>query len=483
MYRLVLYYLLFLFLISLTYSIFHILPFAPQALIFSTAILLSTCFLTNKFFEKFFKIQTNIESLYITALILTFIITPTATFNFLNIEFLFVAGFLAISSKFLLNIKGKHIFNPAAIAVIGTGFFLGRYASWWIGTPLFFPWTLLGILIVRKIRRYDMIFYFFIFSLISIFSTYFIRGNTNIVMILKNTFFDSPILFFAFVMLTEPLTAPPTSPLQSLYGGLVGVLFAPIHIGFFFTTPEIALSLGNVFSYLISPKQRLKLVLKEKIKLTDSVYDFIFTSKEKLNFKPGQYLEWTLGHQKTDSRGNRRYFTIASSPTEKDIKIGVKFNKKGSSFKKELEGMKKGEEIIVGSLAGDFTLPANLHQKIVLIAGGIGVTPFRSMIKHLTDTNEKRDMILIYNEKSLKEMVYKSIFDEAAKRLGIKVLYYETSKKGRITPRNLREIIPDFKERLFYISGSHSMVTGFKNLLKSLGIKEKQLKLDYFPGF
>src|SRR5258706_9040060 len=126
-------------------------------------------------------------------------------------------------------------------------------------------------------------------------------------------------------MLTEPLTTPPTSFLESLYGGMVGILFAPIHIGLFFTSPEMALSIGNIFSYLVSPKQKLTLILHEKIKLTPDIYDFVFTTKSKLNFKPGEYLEWTLGQKHTDSRGNRRYFTISSSPSETDVRIGVKF--------------------------------------------------------------------------------------------------------------------------------------------------------------
>ncbi len=457
MYRLMLYYLSFLLVVALVYSIFGILPFGPIPLLFSAGILTGVCYVTNKFFGRFFKVQTNYESLYITALILTFVITPAKNIN--GVIFLVIAAVIAMASKYILNIRGKHIFNPTAIAVVITGFTIHGYASWWIGTLAMFPFTLAGVLIVRKIRRFDLVFYFFVAIIISV-----ILSHHSLV----NVFIDSPILFFAFVMLSEPLTTPATQILQSLYGALTGILF--------FLTPEIALSIGNVFSYLVSPK--------EKLKLTDDIYDFIFTTKTKLNFRSGQYLEWTLGYPHVDSRGNRRYFTIASSPTEDELRIGVKFPEdKTSGFKKEMLGLKIGSRITASQLAGDFTLPKDMKQKLVFIAGGIGVTPFRSIIKYLMDTSEKREIILIYSDKTKDMMVYKNIFEEAIKKLGTKVIYYESEKSGHITSEFIKKEIPDFKTRKFYLSGSHGMVTGFEEVLHDLKLPKKQIKIDYFPGF
>ncbi len=269
MYRLLLYYLILLLAVAFIYSIFGILPFTPFSLVASSLVLVAVSYVTNKIFEKLFKVQTNIESNFITALILALIITPAKGVT--DFFFLIVAAILAMASKYILNIRGKHIFNPAAIALVITAFTIHGYASWWVGTLAMLPWILFGVLIVRKIRRFDLVFYFFVTAVVSILGISFLRGNTNILTILKTTFVDSPILFFAFIMLTEPLTTPPTAILQSIYGGLVGVLIAPIHFGVFYTTPEIALVIGNVFSYLSSPKQKLILTLKEKLKLTDSV--------------------------------------------------------------------------------------------------------------------------------------------------------------------------------------------------------------------
>ncbi len=80
-------------------------------------------------------------------------------------------------------------------------------------------------------------------------------------------------------------------------------------------------------------------------------------------------------------------------------------------------------------------------------------------------------------------MVYKEIFDMAAKRLGIKVIYYETGEYGHATARTIQNMIPDFRQRTFYISGSHHMVDAFEDILGKLNLPKRQIKIDYFPGF
>lgn len=477
MYRLTLYYLILLLIVAFIYSFFGIMPFSWFSLLFSSIFIITICYLSNKLFKKIFKVQTNIESNFITALILACIITPG------NLILLFSAGVLAMASKYILNIKGKHIFNPTAIAVFITGILFRQYASWWIATKYMLPFLFLGILIPRKIRRFDLVFYFFISAIVSTFFVFLFRGNANILAIAKNIFTESPIFFFAFVMLTEPLTTPPTNSLQSIYGFLTGIFFAPIHIFIFYTSPEIALLIGNIFSWLSSSKQKLILKLKEKIRLTPTIYDFIFETPEKLQFIPGQYFEWTFEHKNTDSRGNRRYFTIASSPTEKDVRVGIKFEpEKGSSYKREMLNMKMGDKIVISSLNGDLILPKN-NPKVAFIAGGIGITPFRSIIKYLLDTNEKRDIVLLYSEKTKETMVYKEIFEEAERRNLIKVIYFETNSRGHMEKDSFKKEIPDYNKRLFYISGSHKVVTAFEGILKDLNIPSSQIKTDYFPGF
>jgi ferredoxin-NADP reductase len=213
-------------------------------------------------------------------------------------------------------------------------------------------------------------------------------------------------------MLTEPQTTPPTRHLRIMYGVLVGILFGTtFNFGFLHNTPELALIVGNVFAYLVSPKQKLFLKLKEKVEVGPGIYDFIFDKDKNFNFSAGQYLEWTLAHPKSDLRGVRRYFTIASSPTEDTLRLGAKFYEPASTFKQHLMKLNVGDALVATQLSGDFTLPKDPQEKLVFIAGGIGITPFRSMVKYLKDINEMRDIILFYCNKTEDEIVYKEIFD------------------------------------------------------------------------
>ncbi|TIT85996.1 MAG: hypothetical protein E5W41_07750, partial [Mesorhizobium sp.] len=151
---------------------------------------------------------------------------------------------------------------------------------------------------------------------------------------LKETLSSSPLLFFAFVMLTEPLTAPTKRWPRIAFACIVGFLFAPnIHIGSFYFTPELALLTGNLFAYSVGPKGRFVLILERIEQTAADSYDFIFRSPRKLAFQAGQYLEWTLGLDRSDNRGNRRYFTVASSPTEQSVRLGVRFHPQSSAFK------------------------------------------------------------------------------------------------------------------------------------------------------
>jgi len=494
MYRFILYYVGALWTGALVFSFLEILAFNPWYMIASLLIMLAGCFATNYIFAKVFKAQPNVESVYITAVILALIITPLKAGIMGPQIWLFIwAGALAMASKFILARKMKHIFNPVAIAVFITSVALNQSASWWVGTAVMWPLVLIGgLMMIRKLRRFDLMIPFFITALLMITGAALSRGS-SIYTNLGQAFLNTPIMFFAFVMLSEPLTTPPTRWLRVLYGVIVGIIFAPsFHIGSFYATPEIALLIGNVFSYLVSPKEKFMLTLKEKKQLAPDITDFIFEADNRMDFRPGQYLEWTLDHKKRDNRGNRRYFTIASSPREPEIHLGVKSYPNASSFKRSLMDMKPGDQMMVGQLAGDFTLPKDPSKKIVLIAGGIGVTPYRSMIQDLLDRNERRDIELFYSVKTEDQIVYHEIFDEAGRKLGINTIYVVNDKTtvpqnwkgetGYVTADMIVRYVPDFRDRIFYISGPHSMIVMFKNTLGKLGVPRNHIKTDFFPG-
>jgi len=490
-YRLALYYLIFLLAVAVTFASTGVLPYDPYALLFTIGVEIAVCGITNAIFSRTFGVPANAESASISALILALIITPVQSNH--DIWFLVWAGVLAMASKYILAVQHKHLFNPAAFAVALTYLAINQSASWWVGNGPMLPFVVLGgILVVARIRRFDLVASFLLAALAAVLG-FSIFNWENIIAGLQQTLVFSPLLFFAFVILTEPLTTPPTRRLQIWYGALVGVLFVPqFHIGTFYTTPELAILIGNLLSFIVSPKATRILRVQEKVQLAPDVYDFVFAPTRKFAFAPGQYMEWTLGHAAPDTRGNRRYFTLASSPTENNLRLGVKFYRNTSSFKHALLSMDAHSEIVAAQLAGDFVLPDDPNQPCVFIAGGIGITPFRSMLKYLIDTRQPRPIVLFYANKTVDEIVYQDVLDRAERELGIKTIYTITDTRrlpatwqgrvGYIGPQLIKDEVPDYLNCMYYLSGPPGMIGAFKQMLAELDVARNQIKTDLFAG-
>lgn len=480
MYKVVLYGLIALTLISFLFSFLGLLSLNPLTMGITLTVLLSACFITNFAISKLLHIPTNTESFLITSFILFFLFSPSG--DMMQYGLLALAGALAMASKYVIVYHRKHIFNPAAFGAFVVGF-LGLGASWWIGSEmLMIPTLIVGLLIVRKIRRFHLFFTFFATSLIVLLTFGFFQ-NVSPLENIKFAFTSWPLLFLGTVMLTEPLTTPPTKRSQMMYGGIVGgITTFQMPIFNFYITPEFALLVGNIFSYVVSPKYRLKLALKSQTQLSGTTSSFVFSLPKKVTYKAGQYMEWTLPHSKQDMRGMRRFFTLASSPTEDTIELGVKKYTPSSSFKNALFNMKPGDTIWAGQLTGDFVLPEDKTKKLVFVAGGIGITPFRSMVKYLMDTNEKRDIVLLQVCSGSDEFVYEKLLTEATK-VGVKTVHIDTKAEGHMTEDKIKTIIPDYKEREYFVSGANAMVHSFKDTLGHLGISQKNIVTDYFPGF
>ncbi|MEP7358469.1 MAG: RnfABCDGE type electron transport complex subunit D, partial [Anaerolineales bacterium] len=300
MYRLALYYLIGLLGVALVLSAAGVVESGPLELLASVAWLVIVCGAANWLFARAFDVPANAESAYISALILALILDPIRSPG--DLWFLGWAAVLAMGSKYIVALNRKHLFNPVALAVAVTYFTLNRPASWWVGAPAMLPFVALGgLLVVRKLGRFDLVLSFVLAALAAVAGLSLLAGQP-VGTALQQTLLSSPLLFVASIILTEPLTTPPTRRLRVVYGLLVGALSAPqIHLGGFYMTPELAILAGNVYAYIVSPKARLILQLKEKVKLAPDVYDFIFAPARPMAFAPGQYMEWTLGHRGADS--------------------------------------------------------------------------------------------------------------------------------------------------------------------------------------
>jgi ferredoxin-NADP reductase len=260
-----------------------------------------------------------------------------------------------------------------------------------------------------------------------------------------------------------------------VYAAVVGILYSVTDLG---VAPERALLFGNLVAFIISPSRRLELSLVKRRQEAKDIYSYIFSGKKNLQFAAGQYMEWTLPVAKTDRRGNRRYFTISAAPTEENLMFTVKEPSPRSSFKTGLDGLKEGDKILAYQLEGSFTLPKESSQKLAFLAGGIGVTPFRSIIKYLLDTNQKRDITMLYSANSADEFAFTGLFKKT-EPVGITTYHL----LNQIDSQVIKKAIPDYNDRVFYVSGPYGFVTAMRQTLLKMGIPRQKIISDYFPGY
>lgn len=511
MYKVVVYSLIITVFTSFVQSYFGFLSYSPKSLFISLVTTLAVSLATNVFFAKSLKLPLQFDSTIITALIIFLILLPTG--NFLEITPIVVASFLAVASKYILVIRNTHIFNPAAFGIFFTtfiGYFFQSFsvAFWWVGSLYLLPIVLLtGFFVVRKTRKH-ILFFTSLFSafLASVFSS--IVYGMNFLEVLNFTFISGPIIFFSTMMLTEPHTITKNKNQQIFYGFFIILL--PVFVNYFTQfniAPELSLLIGNLLSFIISHRTRFILKLKEIKKLNDDSFEYIFENAEnnsnhKFNFKAGEYMEWDLQHTKPDSRGMRRYFTISSSPNENQIAFATKFPPKDeSSFKKALKEMKIGDIIYATQLGGDFLLPQSKNKNIIMIAGGIGITPFISQLRDLLNQKQKikdnLSLALFYCVRSTKDIVYNDLLKQSIDELGLKVIYVvsDNAENNEVVRYNNsfyefgyinKDILNKYTQNMhneYYISGPNMMVELTKKILLETKNKVKNIHTDYFPGF
>jgi ferredoxin-NADP reductase len=486
MYRLVLYSLVFIAAIALILSAVGVLKLPFVGLIISLMTLVITSYAASKVFAWIFSAKYNRESWTITALILFFLLLPIR--NGKDLLAAVIVAVIAVASKYILAYRQRHIFNPAAIAVVVSGLVGAAHPGWWIATPYLLPVVgITGLLIAWKVCHFAMVATYIGVATITALAVALIN-NYPFAGELSLLYLSSPIVFAACIMLTEPLTSPSTRKWRLIYAALVGFLTTSQFIPFM--TPELAIIIGNIFVFIVGQKGALAFEFIEAKTIAPRTLEIVMRPVRRFTFKPGQYLELSLPHSQEDARGARRTFSIASSPHDEYVRLGLTISDPGSSFKKALVNLKKGAVVHAARVGGDFTLPASLNEPLLLIAGGIGVTPFRSMLDDLVRRNEIRDIVLIYGARSEESLVYEDIFTEARAKLNllyIPIISEASSswggEAGVITFEMISHHVKDLSKRKIYISGPSLMVEGLQSQLTRGGIQRNRIVKDYFSGY
>ncbi len=488
MYRLVSLCLTLLAVLAFVFSLAGHIAYTPTALLASLATLLVVTQVSSRVFALLFRVTPHTESSIITALLLFFILQPTTDVTTLGQ--VAVAAVFASASKYLLAVRGRHVFNPAAVGAVWLAVFHFYLAYWWIGSPAMLPFTsILVLLVLYRTRRLPLGAVFVVIAGAILLGRS-LSGGGTIGTALTFAFGQTPLIFVAGFMLSEPLTLPPTRWQQLSVAAVVAVLFSvPITVGSYLIGPETALILGNAVAFLFGQRQAVELQLTAKRRLSPTSMEYSFTPRRGLLFKAGQYLELSLPHKGPDVRGTRRAFSITSGPDEVGaVRIGIKVPEPASTFKKSLGELPLGVLVGATGVSGDFVLPKNESKPLLLIAGGIGITPFISHLTSLPD-GHRRDIVLVYSAGDASEVSYLDEIRAAQVRTVVITrngtpdlpLGFESVTSGRLDRDLLAAVVPDIARRHVYISGPPSLVGDMSGVARSL--KARSIHKDYFNGY
>ena len=219
-----------------------------------------------------------------------------------------------------------------------------------------------------------------------------------------------------------------------------------------------------------------------------NIRTFYFKPERPVHYTAGQYTELHVPHSHPDDRGDKRWFTLSSSPESEFLTITTKYagDDKSSSFKRKLFSLKPGTVLEAAEPMGDFVLPKLIQTPLVFIAGGIGVTPFHSIFQWLADTVEERPIKFMYGVRDEGEIVFQETFEAAGIEPTIVVSEPSDSwggERGRITAEMVLDLEKPTDDTLVYVSGPEPMVQSMAKDLHAAGLAKNQIVSDEFPNY
>ena len=190
-------------------------------------------------------------------------------------------------------------------------------------------------------------------------------------------------------------------------------------------------------------------------------------------WQAGQYQTWELPQVEGDEDARKRFFTIAAPPSEGEFHISTRVS--DSAFKQALNALQPGETIEAHDIEGDFTWDND--ESVVLVAGGIGVTPYRSILLERAATGKTLDAHLLYFGRD-ENFAFREEFDELVKTHPELKIDYIVGES--ISADSILAHAPEASEKTTYLSGPEPMVDAVGDELKARGVTLKQ---DWFPGY
>lgn len=239
--------------------------------------------------------------------------------------------------------------------------------------------------------------------------------------------------------------------------------------------------------------QGLLCKLKRRQEIAEGTMAFHFEKPAGWAFKPGQYIDMTLlDPPESDSEGNIRSFSIASAPQEDSLMVATRM--RDTAFKRVLKTMPLGTQVKVEGPLGSFTLHSNASRPAVFLSGGIGITPFRSILVNAARTGLENRIVLFYSNRCPEDSAFlqelQEIGDENKNYQIIAIMTeMEKSKRswigeiGLIDKAMLGGFVPDIAAPIYYTAGPPAMVAAMKKTLANAGVNEDDVRAEDFAGY
>lgn len=238
----------------------------------------------------------------------------------------------------------------------------------------------------------------------------------------------------------------------------------------------------------------MRIKLQERRQETPDCMTFVFSlDGQPYFYTAGQFAFFELDALTAeDPRGKRRHFTLSCSPTEHGI---VQFTTKlrGFGLKETLRTAPLGLEVELEDARGRFTLPDDASQPIVFIGGGIGVTPFRSMLRYAADENLPHHITMLYSATTPEQIVFRREFELLPQENpNVNIILTVTDaandstwkgETGRIDTARIQAHVRDIPNAIFYTCGPPPMVQAMEELLKTMNVPHEHIRVERFSGY
>jgi len=215
-----------------------------------------------------------------------------------------------------------------------------------------------------------------------------------------------------------------------------------------------------------------------------------FAVDEYPDYRPGAYFWVELpdrGH--SDEKGLRRHISLATSPTERGV-VGLATRLRDSAFKQTLAELEVGDEVQVEEPKGSFLLPEDTDADYVFVAGGIGITVFRSMLRFIADEQLPYRVRLVYSNRDRESTAFLDELEQLERRIdGLQVILTMTDQDGwegesrHLDAGVLGELLSGLEGKTFLVAGPPSMAEAVADSLKGSGLPEERVLADKFSGY